>query len=72
MLSNYFDVSKNYINSQVNRDPEEIRNEFFESNFNKRDNYENEKNTFDALTDGQYGDFDDWKDSGGNFDDLVD
>lgn len=72
MLSNYFDVSKNYINSQVNRDPEEIRNEFFESNFNKIDNYENDKNTFDALTDGQYGDFDDWKDSDGNFDDLVD
>lgn len=72
MLSSYFDVSKNYINSQVNRDPEEIRNEFFESNLNREDEYENDKNTFDALTDGQYGDFDDWKDSGGNFDDLVD
>lgn len=31
-----------------------------------------DEQTFDALTDGQYGDYDDWKESGGDIDSLRD
>jgi hypothetical protein len=37
-----------------------------------RDFHNYEKDTFYALTDGQYGDYDDWKQSGQDFDDLRD
>ncbi|MDB4710308.1 hypothetical protein OAF16_01105 [Flavobacteriales bacterium] len=54
-------------------------NEYYNYNFN--DNYEDhyqedyndyERDNFDALTDGQYGDYDDFRENGGNMDHLMD
>lgn len=36
------------------------------------DDYDYERDTFDALTDGQYGDYDEWKERGGDIDSLMD
>lgn len=36
------------------------------------DHNDYERDTFDALTDGQYGDYDDWRENGGDFDSLRD
>lgn len=33
---------------------------------------DNERDTFDALTDGQYGDYDEWRRNGGDIDSLMD
>ncbi len=48
--------------------------DFDYSEYAKIDPSENdyERDNFDALTDGQYGDYDDWKDLGGNMDKLQD
>lgn len=43
--------------------------------YDSNDYYEEpdyERDTFDALTDGQYGDYDDWRDGGGDMDSLRD
>ena len=57
---------------------------YFENDFtnvNSDNNYENSyddrnddynRDTFDALTDGQYGNYDDWREGGGDFDSLRD
>jgi hypothetical protein len=36
------------------------------------DYHDYERDTFDALTDGQYGDYDDWIENGGDLDNLMD
>jgi len=36
------------------------------------DRYDYSSETFNALTDGQYGDYEDFREDGGNFDDLMD
>lgn len=45
-------------------------------NYNPYDDYEDdydyERDTFYALTDGQYGDYDEWKENGGDIDSLMD
>ena len=33
---------------------------------------DNERDTFYALTDGMYGDYDEWRTNGGNIDSLMD
>lgn len=33
---------------------------------------DNERDTFYALTDGMYGDYDEWKENGGDMDNLMD
>lgn len=33
---------------------------------------DHERDTFDALTDGQYGSYDDWRENGGDLDNLMD
>ena len=33
---------------------------------------DNERDTFHALTDGMYGDYDEWKENGGDMDNLMD
>ena len=43
-----------------------------DSYYEYRDNHDYNKDNFDALTDGQYGDYDDWRDGGGDFDSLRD
>lgn len=40
--------------------------------YDDRDDHDYDRDTFDALTDGQYGDYDDWRDGGGDFDSLRD
>ena len=39
--------------------------------YNDEDN-DNERDTFYALTDGMYGDYDEWKENGGDMDILMD
>ena len=51
----------NWENEQVERRP----------SYDREDRY-TERDNFDALTDGQYGDYDDWRDSGGDMDRLMD
>lgn len=36
------------------------------------DDNDNERDTFYALTDGMYGDYDEWKENGGDMDNLMD
>ena len=43
---------------------------YFE-HYNDEDN-DNERDTFYALTDGMYGDYDEWKENGGDMDNLMD
>jgi|GEM_PF-762048 len=45
-------------------------NDEFEHYQDNSDDYE--RDTFDALTDGQYGDYDDWRERGGDMDNLRD
>jgi len=40
--------------------------------YDYQDNYEYERDTFDVLTDGQYGDYDDFRENGGDMDHLRD
>lgn len=43
-------------------------------NYDGYDDYnddENERDTFYALTDGQYGDYDEWRRNGGDMDSLM-
>ena len=48
-----------------------------QENYNDRHSYDRndyqdyERDTFDAITDGQYGDYDDWKERGGDMDHLM-
>ena len=35
------------------------------------DEEDNERDTFYALTDGMYGDYDEWKENGGDIDNLM-
>lgn len=36
------------------------------------DDNDYERDTFDALTDGMYGDYDEWRERGGDIDSLMD
>lgn len=56
---------------------EELEEEYEEDydHYDSNDYYDEpdyERDTFDALTDGQYGDYDDWRDGGGDMDSLRD
>ena len=42
----------------------------YNSDYYQSNNYQ--KDNFDALTDGQYGDYEDWQENGGNMDSLYD
>lgn len=46
--------------------------EDYDDNDHYNDYQDYERDTFNALTDGQYGDYDDWRDGGGDFDSLRD
>ena len=49
---------------EKSRDQEDHYGDYYYSN--------PQKDTFDALTDGQYGDYEDWREDGGNIDNLRD
>ena len=51
---------------------EEIEDDYSVDNEYDRDEVDYDRDTFDALTDGQYGDYDDWREGGGDFDSLRD
>lgn len=55
---------------------EEYNEEFDHYDYNDSYDYydepDYERDTFDALTDGQYGDYDDWREAGGDIDSLRD
>ena len=40
--------------------------------YDQPDYQDYERDTFDALTDGQYGSYDDWSENGGDIDNLMD
>ena len=41
-------------------------------NYDRPDYQDYEQDTFDALTDGQYGSYDDWRENSGDIDSLMD
>jgi hypothetical protein len=59
------------IDSSENLEEEYDANDHNDS-YDYYDEPDYERDTFDALTDGQYGDYDDWRDSGGDMDSLRD
>lgn len=71
------DVINLYFNEQYSDEVDESDEEVdFEQDFEQDDiedsNYNLERDNFNALTDGMYGEFDDWQDNGGDFDSLYD
>ena len=52
-------------------DMDDDDDDFYDNN-SYRSNREMREDTFDALTDGMYGDYDDWLDAGGDMDSLRD
>jgi len=69
VLCQYYKVTEFYILSKLDRN---LLEEFHNDNFGKRDDDDEERDTFNALTDGQYGDFEDWKNNNGDYDNLRD
>jgi hypothetical protein len=67
VLSDYFKLSEYFLNNYINRD---LDAEIIASNYIKDDYDDYEKDSFEALTDGQLGDYEEWKENGGNLDDL--
>lgn len=57
---------------EENRDEEYFDNRIEHENDNFSDENDYERDSFYALTDGQYGDYDEWQENGGNLDDLMD
>ena len=51
---------------------EDKRNNDDDNDYDYDDDYDYQKGTFDALTDGQYGDYDDWREEGGDIGSLKD
>ena len=50
---------------------DEDSDDAYSERYNDEDN-DNERDTFYALTDGMYGDYDEWKENGGDMDTLMD
>ena len=44
----------------------------YECYYGDNDDNDYERDTFYALTDGMYGDYDEWRENGGNIDSLMD
>ncbi len=70
VFDSYFE---NQFSNDENIDDEDNEyEEDYEQDYDDRDDHDYERDNFDALTDGQYGDYDDWRDGGGDFDSLRD
>lgn len=68
-LAHIFKVDEPYILKWVDKDIEKDEYLFY----NEKQGYDDyDRDNFNALTDGQYGDYDDWKSNGGDYDDLRD
>lgn len=66
--SKLFEKYQDWEAAQAELDEQEEYNDYdYYDNYNDR-----EADIFDALTDGQYGDYDDWKENGGDIDSLKD
>jgi len=61
-----------HFENQFSNDENDDEDSEYEQDYNDRDDHDYDRDTFDALTDGQYGDYDDWRDGGGDFDSLRD
>ena len=46
--------------------------DYYDDYYDSSDDNDYERDTFDALTDGNYGDYEDWKENGGDMDSLMD
>lgn len=46
--------------------------DYYDDYYDSSDDNDYERDTFYALTDGNYGDYDDWKENGGDMDSLMD
>lgn len=68
VLCEYYNISEAYILDKVNRD---LAEEESIDNFNRID-IDADRETFNALTDGQYGDYEDFSNNGGDYDALKD
>ncbi len=68
------DIAKNKLNEKyaiLIEEYDDDDDDFYDNN-SYRSNRETREDTFDALTDGMYGDYDDWLDAGGDMDSLRD
>lgn len=68
--SKFFNKSEQYILKYIDFDFDKEYNDSFAERDNDYDDYE--RDYFNTMTDGQSGDYEDWQDSGNNFDDLSD
>ena len=63
-------LAEKYEAWEIEQDDSTAYESYDEYDYDEYPDYE--RDTFDALTDGQYGDYDDWRDSGGDMDSLMD
>lgn len=66
-LKDYYNIKDYSLNNYLNRDLEE---ELSIEKFNTNSNLDYEEDSFNAFTDGQMGDYEDWKENGGTLDDF--
>lgn len=45
--------------------------DYYDDYYDSSDDNDYERDTFYALTDGNYGDYEDWKENGGDMDSLI-
>jgi hypothetical protein len=70
VVDSYFE--NKFSDEENGEDYEQDGEEDYEQDYDDRDDHDYERDTFDALTDGQYGDYDDWREGGGDMDSLRD
>jgi hypothetical protein len=70
VVDSYFE--NKFSDEENDEDYEQDGEEDYEQDYDDRDDHDYERDTFDALTDGQYGDYDDWREGGGDMDSLRD
>jgi hypothetical protein len=64
--------TQNHLNEKYETWENEQDEDYEEDDYYERDDRDYERDNFDALTDGQYGSYDDFIDNGGDMDNLND
>ena len=72
IISEFVSVIKDKFDKILKAEDDDDDEEYYQkdNSYYQRDDYD--RDTFNALTDGQHGDYDDWNDNGGDFDSLRD
>lgn len=72
-ISTYFDCLEYVEDPGTDDDTDDDYESYDEDDYDYDSSHNDyERDSFDALTDGQYGDYDDWKENGGDYDSLRD